>query len=45
MNRIIVVIILLIIVFLASFVPQYIKVKRLENDLLRCLPLVLAAKP
>src|ERR1700676_2115752 len=33
MNRIIVVIILLIIVFLAGFVPQYIKVKRLENDL------------
>jgi hypothetical protein len=32
-NRIIVVIILLIIVFLAGFVPQYIKVKRLENDL------------
>jgi hypothetical protein len=32
-NRIIVVIILLIIVFLVGFVPQYIKVKRLENDL------------
>jgi hypothetical protein len=32
-NRIIVIIILLIIVFLAGFVPQYIKVKRLENDL------------
>jgi hypothetical protein len=32
-NRIIVVIILLIIIFLAGFVPQYIKVKRLENDL------------
>ena len=32
-NRIIVVIILLIIVFLAGFVPQYIKVKRLENAL------------
>ena len=32
-NRIIVVIILLIIVFLAGFVPQYIKVNRLENDL------------
>lgn len=32
-NRIIVVIILLIIVFLAGLVPQYIKVKRLENDL------------
>ena len=32
-NRIIVVIILLIIVFLAGFVPQYVKVKRLENDL------------
>jgi hypothetical protein len=32
-NRVIVVIILLIIVFLAGFVPQYIKVKRLENDL------------
>jgi hypothetical protein len=32
-NRIIIVIILLIIVFLAGFVPQYIKVKRLENDL------------
>jgi hypothetical protein len=32
-NRIIVVIVLLIIVFLAGFVPQYMKVKRLENDL------------
>jgi hypothetical protein len=32
-NWIIVVIILLIIFFLAGFVPQYIKVKRLENDL------------
>ena len=32
-NRIIVVIILLIIVFLIGFFPQYIKVKRLENDL------------
>ena len=32
-NRIIVVIILLIIVFLTGFVPQYMKVKRLENDL------------
>jgi hypothetical protein len=32
-NQIIVVIILLILVFLAGFVPQYIKVKRLENDL------------
>lgn len=32
-NRIIVVIILLIIVFLAGFVPQYLKVKRLENEL------------
>jgi len=32
-NRIVVVIILLIIVFLAGFLPQYIKVKRLENDL------------
>ena len=32
-NRIIVVIILLIIVFLVGFVPQYLKVKRLENDL------------
>jgi hypothetical protein len=32
-NRIIVVIILLIAVFLAGFVPQYIKVRRLENDL------------
>jgi hypothetical protein len=32
-NRIGVVVVLLIIVFLAAFVPQYIKVKRLENDL------------
>lgn len=32
-NRIIIVIILLILVFLAGFVPQYIKVNRLENDL------------
>ena len=32
-NQIIVVIILLIIIFLAGFVPQYIKVNRLENDL------------
>jgi hypothetical protein len=32
-NRIIVVIILLVAAFLAGFVPQYIKVKRLENDL------------
>ena len=32
-NQIIVVIILLILVFLAGFVPQYIKVKHLENDL------------
>ncbi len=32
-NQTIVVIMLLIIVFLAGFVPQYIKVKRLENDL------------
>jgi hypothetical protein len=32
-NWVIVVIILLIIVFLAGFVPQYIKVKRLENEL------------
>jgi hypothetical protein len=32
-NQTIVVIILLIIVFLAGFVPQYIKMKRLENDL------------
>jgi hypothetical protein len=32
-NRIMVVIILLIIVFLVGFVPQYLKVKRLENDL------------
>jgi hypothetical protein len=32
-NRFIVVIILLIVVFLAGFVPQYSKVKRLENDL------------
>jgi hypothetical protein len=32
-NRIIVVVILLIVVFLVGFVPQYIKVKRMENDL------------
>jgi hypothetical protein len=32
-NRVVIVIILLIVVFLAGFVPQYIKVKRLENDL------------
>jgi hypothetical protein len=32
-NRIIIVIILLIIVFLAGFIPQYMKVKRLEDDL------------
>ncbi|MGA2714331.1 MAG: hypothetical protein ABSG41_14580 [Bryobacteraceae bacterium] len=32
-NRVVVVFILLIIVFLAGFVPQYLKVKRLENDL------------
>jgi hypothetical protein len=32
-NRNMVVIILLIIVFLVGFVPQYIKVKHLENDL------------
>ncbi len=32
-NRIIVVIILLIVAFLAGFIPQYIRVKRLENDL------------
>jgi len=32
-NRIMVVIILLSIVFLVGFVPQYLKVKRLENDL------------
>jgi hypothetical protein len=32
-NQIIVVIVLLIIVFLAGFVPQYVKVNRLENDL------------
>jgi hypothetical protein len=32
-NRIIVVIILLVAAFLAGFVPQYIKVKRLENEL------------
>ncbi len=32
-NQVIVVLILLIIVFLAGFVPQYIKVKRLETDL------------
>jgi hypothetical protein len=33
MNRIIVVIILLVAAFLAGFVPQYIKVKRLDGDL------------
>jgi hypothetical protein len=33
MNRIIVVIILLIVAFLAGFVPQYVKVKRLEDEL------------
>jgi hypothetical protein len=33
MNRIIVVIVLLIVAFLAGFVPQYMKVKRLEDDL------------
>jgi hypothetical protein len=32
-NQTIIVIVLLIIVFLAGFVPQYIHVKRLENDL------------
>jgi hypothetical protein len=32
-NQTIVVIVLLIVVFLAGFVPQYIKVKRLQNDL------------
>ncbi len=32
-NRIIVVIVLLIVAFLAGFVPQYIKVTRLEKDL------------
>jgi hypothetical protein len=32
-NRIVIVIVLLIVVFLAGFIPQYIKVKRLENDL------------
>ncbi len=32
-NQTIIVIILLIIVFLGGFVPQYIKVKRLEHDL------------
>jgi hypothetical protein len=32
-NRIIVVIILLVMAFLAGFVPQYLKVKRLEQDL------------
>ena len=32
-NRIIVIIILLIIVFLGGFIPQYMRVKRLENDL------------
>jgi hypothetical protein len=33
MRKGIIVIILLIVVFLAGFVPQYIQVKRLENDL------------
>ncbi len=32
-NRIIVVIVLLIVAFLAGFVPQYLKAKRLENEL------------
>ncbi len=32
-NRIVVVIILLIIAFLAGFIPQHLKVNRLENDL------------
>ena len=32
-NQTLIVIILLIVVFLAGFVPQYIKVHRLENDL------------
>lgn len=32
-NRVIVVVILLIVVFLAGFVPQYLKVSRLERDL------------
>jgi hypothetical protein len=32
-NRIIVVIILLIVVFLVGFVPQYVRVKRLESEL------------
>jgi hypothetical protein len=32
-NRIVVVITLLIVAFLAGFVPQYLNVKRLENDL------------
>ena len=32
-NRFIIVIILLIVAFVASFVPQYIKVNRLENEL------------
>ena len=32
-NRIVVAIVLLIAVFLAGFVPQYLKVKRLENEL------------
>lgn len=32
-NRIVIVLVLLIVVFLAGFVPQYIKVKRLEDDL------------
>jgi hypothetical protein len=33
MNRIIAVMILLVAAFLAGFVPQYIKVKRLQSDL------------
>ncbi len=32
-NRTIVIIVLLIIVFLAGFIPQYMRVKRLENEL------------
>ena len=32
-NRVIVIIVLLIVAFLAGFVPQYMKVSRLENDL------------
>ena len=32
-NKVIAVLILLIVVFLAGFVPQYLNVKRLENDL------------